>query len=144
MNCIVELPYGIGMLANQHKRRPRWKLNQYFATIPRVKQEEGSSSITSLFISINRKKRYRCTACGKTFVAHKGTVHEGLRTDEETVDKTLILMNNWCPSRAIQLAFELYEGCALLQIGGKRVIPSSQGNSTETGGERNENDLSCQ
>ena len=53
------------------------------------------------------KKRYRCTECGTTFVAHKGTVYEGLRTDEETVDKVLILMNNGCPPRAIELAFEL-------------------------------------
>ena len=71
------------------------------------------------------KKRHRCIACGKTFIARNGTVCEGLRTDEETVDKALILMNNGCPPRAIELAFELDEGCALLQIGAKTVILSS-------------------
>lgn len=53
------------------------------------------------------KKRYQCTVCSKTFVAHKGTLYDGLRTEAQTVDRVLILLNNGCPLRAIEFAFEL-------------------------------------
>ena len=52
-------------------------------------------------------KRYRCKVCQKTFVAHKGTLYEARRTGPETIDKVLILLNNGCPRRALQLAFSI-------------------------------------
>jgi transposase-like protein len=62
-------------------------------------------------ISIHGRKRprYRCHACGKTFSERKGTVLEGLRTDEETVQRVITLFAYGCPLQAIVHAFGLDE-----------------------------------
>src|SRR5712691_10258587 len=62
-------------------------------------------------ISIHGRKRprYRCHACRKTFSARKGTMLEGLRTDEEKVVIVVTLLSYGCPLQAIVPAFELDE-----------------------------------
>lgn len=58
-------------------------------------------------ISIHGRKRprYKCHSCGKTFSARKGTIHEGLRTDEEKVELVVMLLAYGCPLQAIVHAF---------------------------------------
>jgi transposase-like protein len=62
-------------------------------------------------ISIHGRKRprYKCHRCGKTFSARKGTVFEGLRTDEEKVVLIVTLLSYGCPLQAIVHAFGLDE-----------------------------------
>src|ERR1700738_5716553 len=62
-------------------------------------------------ISIHGRKRprYRCHTCGKTFSERKGTILEGLRTNEETVQKVITLLAYGCPLQAIVHAFGLDE-----------------------------------
>ena len=40
-------------------------------------------------------------------MGRQGTLYEGKRTDADTIDKVLILLNNGCPRRALQLAFSI-------------------------------------
>src|SRR5205085_2844310 len=54
-------------------------------------------------------QRYRCMTCKKTFSARRGTVMEGLRTDEETVTRVVTLLSYGCPIQAIVHAFNLDE-----------------------------------
>ncbi len=62
-------------------------------------------------ISIHGRKRprYTCQSCGKTFSERKGTLLEGLRTDEETVQQVITLLAYGCPRQAIVHAFGLDE-----------------------------------
>ena len=53
------------------------------------------------------QRRYRCTACKKTFVATKGTVLYRLRSDEEIVARVVTLLAFGCPPAAIVAAFGL-------------------------------------
>jgi transposase-like protein len=54
-------------------------------------------------------QRYRCTTCKKTFSIRRGTVMEGLRTDEEKVITVVTLLSYGCPIQAIVHAFGLDE-----------------------------------
>lgn len=62
-------------------------------------------------ISIHGRKRprYKCHHCGKTFSARKGTMLEGVRTDEEKVALVVTLLSYGCPLQAIVHAFGLDE-----------------------------------
>lgn len=62
-------------------------------------------------ISIHGRKRprYKCQRCGKTFSARKGTILEGLRTNEEKVELVVALLTYGCPLQAIVHAFGLDE-----------------------------------
>ena len=62
-------------------------------------------------ISIHGRKRprYKCHDCGKTFSARKGTMLEGVRTDEEKVTMVVTLLSYGCPLQAIVHAFGLDE-----------------------------------
>ena len=62
-------------------------------------------------ISIHGRKRprYRCQICKKTFSARKGTMFEGLRTDEKEVTLVVALLGYGCPLQAIVHAFGLDE-----------------------------------
>jgi transposase-like protein len=62
-------------------------------------------------ISIHGRKRprYKYHHCGKTFSARKGTMLEGLRTDEEKVAMVVTLLSYGCPLQAIVHAFGLDE-----------------------------------
>ena len=63
----------------------------------------------NIIIHSRKDPRYRCTTCGKTFSARKGTVFEGLRTAEATVTCVLTLLAWGCPPQAIVHAFGLDE-----------------------------------
>ena len=62
-------------------------------------------------ISIHGRKRhrYKCHSCGMTFSARKGTMLEGLRTDEKKVELVVTLLTYGCPLQAIVHAFGLDE-----------------------------------
>src|SRR5260221_6296124 len=54
-------------------------------------------------------QRYRCWTCKKTFSARRGTMMEGLRTDEETVTRVVTFLAYGCPTQAIVHAYGLDE-----------------------------------
>jgi transposase-like protein len=62
-------------------------------------------------ISIHGRKRprYKCQSCGKTFSERKGTMLEGLGTDEKKVQCVVTLLAYGCPRQAIVDAFGLDE-----------------------------------
>ena len=51
------------------------------------------------------EQRYRCTRCGQTFVATKGTPFYRLRTAADVVTLVLTLLSHGCPIQAIVAAF---------------------------------------
>ena len=63
----------------------------------------------NLGIHSRKERRYKCTACGKTFAARKGTTFYRLRVAEETVTLVLTLLAHGCPLQAIVVAFGLDE-----------------------------------
>src|SRR5436305_3647185 len=54
-------------------------------------------------------QRYRCMTCKKTFSTRRGTVMEGLRTDEKLVMTVITLLSYGCQRQAIVHAFGLDE-----------------------------------
>src|SRR5947209_15326732 len=56
-----------------------------------------------------KRPRYKCHHCGKTFSARKGTLLEGVRTDEEKVALAVTFLSSGCPPQAIVHAFGLDE-----------------------------------
>jgi transposase-like protein len=55
------------------------------------------------------EQRYRCTTCGQTFAATKGTPYYRLRTADDLVTVVLTLVCHGCPLQAIVAAFGLDE-----------------------------------
>src|SRR5581483_449541 len=55
------------------------------------------------------RERYRCKMCRKTFSAHRGTMFEGLRKEEELIVVVITLLSYGCPRQAIVHAFGLDE-----------------------------------
>ena len=55
------------------------------------------------------EQRYRCTRCGQTFAATKGTPFYRLRTAADLVTTVLTLLCHGCPIQAIVAAFGLDE-----------------------------------
>jgi transposase-like protein len=55
------------------------------------------------------EQRYRCTSCGQTFTATKGTPFYRLRTAADVVTLVLTLLSHGCPTQAIVAAFGLDE-----------------------------------
>lgn len=56
-----------------------------------------------------KRGRYRCTTCGHTFSARRGTVLEGLRKPTELIIIVVTLLAYGCPIQAIVRAFGLDE-----------------------------------
>src|SRR5437764_6472369 len=54
-------------------------------------------------------QRYRGFTCKKTFSARRGTMMEGLRTEEQTVITVVTLLSYGCPTQAIVHAYGLDE-----------------------------------
>ncbi len=52
-----------------------------------------------------RRPRFKCNVCGKTFSARAGTVFYRRRTDEATLTCVVTLVGNGCPIPAIEAAF---------------------------------------
>jgi transposase-like protein len=55
------------------------------------------------------EQRYRCTSCGQTFAATKGTPFYRLRTAADVVTLVLTLLSHGCPIQAIVAAFGVDE-----------------------------------
>src|SRR5512135_2244185 len=56
-----------------------------------------------------KERRYRCTTCGRTFTATRGTPFYRLETPPETVTTVTTLLCHGCPTQAIVAAFGLDE-----------------------------------
>ncbi|WP_236031962.1 hypothetical protein [Ktedonospora formicarum] len=69
----------------------------------------GKKGAGNISIHGRKRPRYRCQICRKTFSARKGTMLEGLRTEECQVEQVVTLLAYGCPSQAIVHAFELDE-----------------------------------
>ena len=52
-----------------------------------------------------KERRYRCTTCGRTFAATRGTPFHRLETPPETVTTVTTLLCHGCPPQAIVAAF---------------------------------------
>ena len=63
----------------------------------------------NLRVHSHLEQRYRCTLCGQTFAATKGTPFYRLRTAAELVTTVLTLLCHGCPLQAIVAAFGLDE-----------------------------------
>lgn len=58
-------------------------------------------------IHSQKRARYRCTVCNKTFSARVGTLFFRRRTAEQTITQVVTLVSHGCPLPAIEVAFEL-------------------------------------
>lgn len=70
----------------------------------RGKIDEGNISVHSL-----KERRYKCSACKKTFAETSGTAFYRLRHPQELVTKLITLLSFGCPTQAIVAAFDLDE-----------------------------------
>ena len=69
----------------------------------------GQSGEGNIVVHSRQETRYKCTVCGKTFVASRGTPFYRLRHSGETVTLVVTLLAYGCPSQAIVAAFRLDE-----------------------------------
>jgi transposase-like protein len=56
-----------------------------------------------------KDRRYKCDACGHTFVATRGTLFYRRRVPPDTIVKMITLLAHGCPRQAIVAAFEVDE-----------------------------------
>jgi transposase-like protein/IS1 family transposase len=68
--------------------------------------ERGAGNIVS---HGQRRQRYKCKRCGKTFSANAGTMYAGLRSDVTLVVLVVTLLAYGCPLQAIVQAYGLDE-----------------------------------
>jgi transposase-like protein len=61
---------------------------------------EGNIGIHS-----QKRQRYRCSVCTKTFSARAGTLFFRRRTDEDTITRIVTLLGHGCPVPAIEAAY---------------------------------------
>ena len=54
-------------------------------------------------------RRYKCTTCGRTFAATRGTPYYRKRTAHDVITTVLTLLTHGCPTQAIVAAFRLDE-----------------------------------
>jgi transposase-like protein len=57
----------------------------------------------------NKRPRYKCKVCGKTWSRKAGTMYESLRKPEWVITIVIALLSYGCPVQAIVHAFELDE-----------------------------------
>lgn len=65
----------------------------------------GQAGKGNISVHSQKEKRYKCTVCGETFAATKGTIFYRLRTDSKTVMLVIALLAYGCPLQAIVKAF---------------------------------------
>lgn len=58
-------------------------------------------------IHCQKRARYRCTVCNKTFSARAGTIFFRRRTAEATIAQVVTLVSHGCPVPAIEVAFDI-------------------------------------
>jgi transposase-like protein len=63
----------------------------------------------NIHVHSRKHHRFKCTACGRTFVATRGTPFYRKRTSHETMTLVLTLLAHGCPLQAIVAAFDLDE-----------------------------------
>ena len=63
----------------------------------------------NIHVHSRRERRYRCTTCGRTFAATRGTPFYRKRTDHDVITTVLTLLTHGCPTQAIVAAFQLDE-----------------------------------
>ncbi len=56
-------------------------------------------------IHSHKEQRYRCTVCGKTFSARRGTPFYRRKVPEETISRIILLAQYGCPIAALAVAF---------------------------------------
>jgi transposase-like protein len=69
----------------------------------------GKTGAGNLVSHGKKRERYKCKACEKTFSAHRGTMFEGLRKEEDLIVLVVTLLSYGCPRQAIVHAFGLDE-----------------------------------
>lgn len=69
----------------------------------------GQTGQGNLKVHSHKERRWRCTACGKTFAASKGTPFYRLHKDHAVFVCVLTLLAYGCPTQAIVAAFGLDE-----------------------------------
>jgi transposase-like protein len=72
----------------------------------KARGQRGAGNIT---LHSQKRRRYKCTACGKTFSERRGTMFAGLRTDPSLVVIVVTLLAYGCPIQAIVQAYALDE-----------------------------------
>jgi len=83
---------------------PRTQFCHNMACPARGKVGEGNIVVHS-----RKDERYKCTVCGKTFVASRGTPFYWLRHPTELFTIVVTLIAHGCPVQAIVVAFKLDE-----------------------------------
>lgn len=71
--------------------------------------DKGQCEGGNIGIHSRKERRYRCTTCGKTFAATRGTPFYRLRHPADLVTLVLTLLCHGCPVQAIVAAFGLDE-----------------------------------
>ena len=69
----------------------------------------GISGAGNIVIHGQKRRRYKCKSCGKTFSAQHGTMYAGLRSDVTLVVIVVTLLAYGCPVPAIVAAYGLDE-----------------------------------
>jgi IS1 family transposase len=65
----------------------------------------GHRGLGNIVIHSQRKRRYKCVRCGKTFSATKGTALYRAHKEAVGVERVVTLLAHGCPARAIVAAF---------------------------------------
>ena len=69
----------------------------------------GQTDQGNIKIHCRKRRRYRCTTCGKCFTERTGTMLEGLRKEPQLIVIVVTLLAWGCPLQAIVQAFGLDE-----------------------------------
>lgn len=72
-------------------------------------RDKGRRGAGNIRIHARAEQRYRCTTCGRTFAATRGTPYFRLRTAAELVTLVVTLLAHGCPLQAIVAAFGVDE-----------------------------------
>ncbi len=71
--------------------------------------DKGQQGRGNIGIHSQKKQRYRCTTCGKTFAATRGTAFYRLHHSADLMVLVVTLLCHGCPTQAIVAAFGLDE-----------------------------------
>jgi len=71
--------------------------------------DKGQQGRGNIRIHSQKKQRYRCTTCRKTFAATRGTAFYRLHHPVEVMVRVVTLLCHGCPTQAIVAAFGLDE-----------------------------------
>jgi transposase-like protein len=72
-------------------------------------RDKGRRGAGNIRVHSRAEQRYRCTTCGRTFAASRGTPYFRLRTAAEVVTVVVTLLAHGCPLQAIVAAFGVDE-----------------------------------